>query len=181
MAKDFTYLAGTLPMLFFGEKSTVTLASFDEDVQRLTDSATADLLQKVSLYCEDAAGMPEAVRKYYDWENALRNTLLEMRKKIRSDAADFKRNNPDFYSEIAPALAQIGTMTDLLEAEKAIDRLRWSALDNFAAGHYTDLTALAFYRIKLQILDKYATRNAEAGNQALEKILAGLMNNDTTN
>ena len=181
MAKDFTYFAGTLPMLFFGEKPALSLAAFDEDARRLTGDATADLLQKVSLFREDAADMPKAVRKFYDWENALRNTLLDMRKKFRSDAADYKRNNPDFYSEIAPALAQIAAMSDLMEAEKAIDTLRWKTLDDFSVGHYTDFTALAFYRIKLLILEKYVPRTAEAGNQALEKILSGLMSANTTN
>ena len=85
MAKDFTYFAGTLPMLFFGEKPALSLAAFDEDARRLTGDATADLLQKVSLFREDAADMPKAVRKFYDWENALRNTLLDMRKKFRSN------------------------------------------------------------------------------------------------
>ena len=106
MAKEFTYFAGTLPMLFFGEKPAVSLEAFDEDAARLTDAETAELLRKVTLYTEDTAAFPAAVKKFYDWENSLRNSLLDLQKKVRPDAGDFKRNNPDFYSEIAIAANQ---------------------------------------------------------------------------
>ena len=181
MAKEFTYFAGTLPMLFFGEKSPMTVAAFDEDADRLLDAKSASLLKSAELYCAAAEKFPLPVQKFYDWENALRNTLLDFRKKYSPDAADYKRNNPDFYSEIAPVLAQAGNTADLLEEEKMIDKLRWNALDNFGAGHYSDMTALVFYRIRLQILAKYLTRTAEAGNQALENILSGLIDSSNTN
>ncbi len=175
MAKEFTYFAGTLPMLFFGEKPAVSLEAFDEDAARLTDAETAELLRKVTLYTEDTAAFPAAVKKFYDWENSLRNSLLDLQKKVRPDAGDFKRNNPDFYSEIAIAANQAFNNPDLLEAEKTLDRLRWEAMDNFCAGHYTDFTALAFYRIKLAMLTRYQLRTVENGNAALENILQGMM------
>ena len=175
MAKEYTYFAGTLPMQFFGEKPAMSLDAFDADAARLTDEKTAELLQKVELYTEETANFPEAVKKFYDFENSLRNTLLDLRKKVRSDAGDFKRSNPDFYSEIAAAAAQAFNNPDLLEAEKTLDRLRWNALDNFGAGHYTDFTALAFYRIKIAILSKYIDRTPEKGNAALENILDAVM------
>jgi len=176
MAKEFIYFAGTLPMLFFGEKPPVTLAAFDEDADRLMDSASAALLKQVSLYCADAKNFPEPVRKFYDWENALRNALLDLRKKVRPDAVDFKRNNPDFYSEISAAAAAAAAASDLLEAEKILDQARWNALENLSCSHYADFTMLAFYRIKLLILEKYRQRTAEAGNLVLEDILKQMLN-----
>ncbi|MBO5923800.1 MAG: hypothetical protein J6Q81_04725 [Lentisphaeria bacterium] len=181
MAKEFTYFAGTLPTQFFGEKSPMSIAEFDEDSARLLDAETAALLKKVTLYTEDTAGFPETVKKFYDWENALRNTLLDLRKKVRSDAGDFKRNNPDFYSEIASGAAQAFNNPDLLEAEKILDRMRWNAMDNISVGHYTDFTVLAFYRIKLAINSKYQLRTAENGNAALENILRGMMEEKAIN
>ena len=175
MAKEFIYFAGTLPMQIFGEAPVMTVEAFDNEAARLTDSKTAELLQKVVLYTEDTAGFPAAVKKFYDWENALRNTLLDLRKKVRHDAGDFKRNNPDFYSEIAATAAQAFSNPDLLAGEKVLDQLRWNALDHFGAGHYTDFTALAFYRIKLAIAGKYQLRTVENGNAALEDILNGIL------
>ena len=181
MAQDYIYFAGTLPMLFFGEKPAKSVEAFDEDALRLTDERTADLLKEITLYNPGAENLPPMVRKFYDWENALRNSWLEVRKKYRSDAGDFKRNNPDFYSEIAPALTVAANTADLLEAEKIIDRLRWNALENFSTGHYYDLDFLALYRIKLQILAKYDVRTAANGNQALEEILQYLLDESKTN
>lgn len=181
MAKDFTYFAGTLPMLFFGEKPSISIAAFDEDARLIAGNEVADLLAGAVLYSENAGKLPAAVQKFYDWENFLRNSLLEIRKKQRPDALDYRRNNPDFYSEVAPVLAQAANMSDLLEAEKLIDRLRWNALENFCTGHYSDLTFLAIYRIKLQILEKYSVRTSEAGNQVLETILSKLMDSGKTN
>ena len=73
MAKEFTYFAGTLPMLFFGEKSPMTVAAFDEDADRLLDAKSASLLKSAELYCAAAEKFPLPVQKFYDWENALRN------------------------------------------------------------------------------------------------------------
>lgn len=181
MAKEYIYFAGTLPMLFFGEKSDLSVEAFDAEAVRLTDERTACLLKSATLYNPDAGMLPAAVQKFYDWENALRNCWLEFRKKQRSDAGDFKRNNPDFYSEIVPALQMAANSQDLLEAEKIIDRLRWNALESFSTGHYHDLDFLALYRIKLEILAKYEVRTSENGNQALENILQDLMDASKTN
>jgi hypothetical protein len=181
MAQTYIYFAGTLPMLFFGEKPALSIETFDADAARLTSAKTAELLKKATLYNPEAVELPSAVRKFYAWENALRNSWLEFRKKFRSDAGDFKRNNPDYYSDIAPVLTQAANCTDLLEAEKIIDRLRWSMLDSFCAGHYNDVDFLAIYRIKLQILAKYEVRTAENGNRALEDILQNLLDANKTN
>ena len=96
MAQNYIYFAGTLPMLFFGEKPALSIETFDGDAARLTSAKTAALLKKATLYNLEATELPSAVRKYYAWENALRNSWLEFRKKFRSDAGDFKRNNPDY-------------------------------------------------------------------------------------
>ena len=168
-------------MLFFDSTPAVTLEAFDEDAARLINPQTAALLRKVELYCEDAAQFPLPVRKFYDWENALRNSLLDIRKKSCPDAGMYKRNEPDFYSGIAAGAAQAAGTDDLLEAEKILDRMRWQALDDFGVGHYTDFTMLAFYRIRLLILRKYSVRTAAAGNQVLENILGQLLNEDKTN
>ena len=181
MAQDFIYFAGTLPMLFFGEKPPMTLSQFNEDAARLIGEKVSGLLATVTFERENSDGLPPAVQKYLDWENSLRNSWLDVRKKQRPDAVEFKRNNPDFYSEIAPALAQAANMDDLLEAEKVIDRLRWNALENFSVGHYSDFEFLAFYYLKLQILSKYTVRTAENGNRALEKILSTLSEASKTN
>ena len=47
--------------------------------------------------------------------------------------------------------------------------------------HYTDFTALAFYRIKLAMLTKYQFRTVENGNAALENILRGIMEEKAIN
>ena len=125
--------------------------------------------------------MPAAAEKFYDWENALRNSWLNVRKRFRADAGDFKRGNPDFYSEIAHAASMAVNNPDLLEGEKILDQLRWSAMDNFCAGHYTDFTALAFYRLKLVMLTRYQIRTVENGNAALENILRGIMEEKAIN
>jgi hypothetical protein len=180
MAKNFIYFAGSLPMLLFGEKPPVSVEVFDDDAARLTDERTAAMLKKVVLYNPQAEDLPSSVQKFYEWEGFLRNSWLDFRKKNRSDAGDYKRENNAFYSDVAPALAQAANCTDLMEAEKIIDRLRWNMLENLSTGHYFDLDFLALYRIKLQILTKYTVRTVEKGNQVLEDILRALNSESKT-
>lgn len=181
MAGNYIYFAGSLPMLFFGETPSLSLSDFDEAAQRLTDPHTAQMLRQAVLYTSDTTGLPADICKFYDWETALRNALLDVRKKFRVNAVDCKRGNPDFYSEIPATVTQAANAPDLLEAEKILDRARFQALEYLSAGHYFDLEFLMLYRIKLQILEKYLPRTPEAGNRALEQILENVMNTSKTN
>lgn len=174
MAKDYTYFAGSLPTVFWGEKPPVSLADFDTDAQRLLAPEDYAMVQALDLLGDGEAHRLDAVRQYQDFENSLRNAWLDHRKKSRPDAADFRRGYPDFYSEIAPALAQANSAADPLEAEKIIDRLRWNKLDDLSAGHYFDLEYIALYKLKLLIAGKYGQCDAAAGNVVLEEILSAL-------
>ncbi len=174
MAHDYIYFAGSLPLLVFGAKPPLSIAEFDADAARLTDAADAAILQRVELMPDDGAAMPPAVLKYHDWENTLRNTWLDFRKKEHPDAADFKRGYPDCYAEIAPGLAQAAAAANPLEAEKIIDRMRWARLDELNVGHIFDFEMLCLYRIRLRILEKYAAHSTAGGNAVLERVLGAL-------
>ena len=165
MAKNFIYFAGSLPMLLFGEKPPVSVEVFDDDAARLTDERTAAMLKKAVLYDPQAEGLPSSVQKFYEWEGFLRNSWLDFRKKSRSDAGDFKRENNAFYSDVAPALAQAANCTDLMEAEKIIDRLRWQIIEELDCGDEFGFESLCAYRLKLAILAKYSALDADRGKE----------------
>ncbi len=175
MAKTYYYLTGSLPLTMFGEKMPLTPEELDAGVRRLAAPEDYERFHRLTLEPDMACAEPgSAAAGFFDWEMALRNAWLELRKKNRPDAAEFKRGYPDFYSEIVPGLTLAAGAADPLEAEKIIDRMRWSRLDELEAGHRFDFDYLCLYKFKLLILNKYQARSAEAGQVALDGILAAM-------
>ena len=176
MARNYYYLAGSLPMAVFGEKLPMTPEALDETVARLADPADHALFRKVALRpTAETLALPGAAGKFAEWENALRNAWLEFRRKERPDAGDFKRNYPDFFAEIGPGLAQAANAANPLDAEMILDRMRWNRLDELEAGHAFDFDRVCICKLKLLILAKYACRTPEAGQAALDGIVGRLV------
>ena len=175
MARNYYYLAGSLPTAVFGEKLPMTPEALDETVARLAAPADYALFRKVALLpTPETLALPGAAGKFAEWENALRNAWLEFRRKERPDAGDFKRNYPDFFAEIGPGLTQAANAANPLDAESILDRMRWHRLDELEADHLFDFDRVCLYKLKLLILAKYACRTPEAGQAALDAVVARL-------
>lgn len=63
---------------------------------------------------------------------------------------------------------------DLLEREKAIDRIRWSYIDELNTFHYFDIDVILGYLLKLVILDRWTGLDAEKGKTAIDNLLRDL-------
>ena len=75
------------------------------------------------------------------------------------------------------AMGALAAVSDPVEREKAVDRIRWRMLDDLEAGHEFDFDGLCVYRLRLEILNRYRGRSVEKGrsnfNAAVDRIAGG--------
>lgn len=72
------------------------------------------------------------------------------------------------------AVVRIAEETDLYEREHKLDLLRWGWLDTNAFFHYFTAERLLAYVLKLEIIERWAELNKEAGEAQLREIIARL-------
>ena len=97
------------------------------------------------------AGGPEALRRYRAFDRRLREALIGWR---RRESEDGRRPDPP---------RGIPREGNPLEREIALWRLRWRRLEDLETGHHFDLTILILYFLKLQIAERLARFDADAG------------------
>jgi hypothetical protein len=112
-----------------------------------------------------------ALRRWYAFENTLRNELVKWRAGNLNVTADPHLRPEDPYDGSAVRLArQAIDDRSPLRAEMNLLRTRWAFLDREAEGHPFDLTALIVYGLKLQLLIRRHRFDAAEGRRVLERI-----------
>ena len=76
-------------------------------------------------------------------------------------------------SFLAAAAREILEQETPLKAEHFMNNALWTILEDLSVGHYFDIDYLTAYFLKLQILQRRASFQVEAGEQKLESILSG--------
>ena len=59
-----------------------------------------------------------------------------------------------------------------LMAEEILNKARWRYLDELEFGHYFDIEILVIFFIKLQILERISSFDAEVGSERLNAIVS---------
>lgn len=113
--------------------------------------------------------LPLVIKRWYSWERQLRQELARQR------AARLGRK--DFISQTAtgPFIKKIARQAMALEspweADKMIDLARWQILNELAAEDNFGLPHLAVYFLKLQLIERRALFNRQAGQRLRRKII----------
>ncbi len=160
MADYYPYVIASLPMLQFGMKPPFSFGRFLELCHGFIPEKDFRLLCALPQpeHYQVEGDRPGIIRKWIKFDTALRNELVRVRAgRKHREAAEYLRPG----GSIAPADVAAGMHASLLEAEMAIDRMRWNALEGLAAGHYFDLDSLVTYAYRLLILHRWENvRNA---------------------
>jgi hypothetical protein len=114
------------------------------------------------------------LQRWRRWEINLRNELVKIRaQKLGVDAYEFIVPST-FMMGTAELAAEASGMINPLEAERFIDRARWSYLEELEVGHYFDVERLVVYALKLQLLERIALHERERGQERFEQIFEKL-------
>ena len=160
----YPFLTASLPELHPGKAPAMTLEEFDALAAEHLDSAAVAKLDGKLPFHRELARFGEYV--------AYRSAV------IRANRLNRSGNFPvpeEFYGEVDFAANSLAVAAPA-DRELQLDALIWRKLDDLELGHEMDLTHLGIYRMRLQMLQKYARRDEKTAllnfENALEKLSA---------
>ncbi len=176
MAVDLFYFLSTLPTLRAGQKPPFSVQQFLENCRSTLPPELAEVAERASLLPQDDA-TSETMAAWYAFETFLRNTTGELRlaRLPRGNNLSFHQKESDHLSpgdqkQIEDAMA----LETPAEREAALDQVRWKFLDSLESCHVFDQDLLEIYAVKLQLLEKQASRTLETGKAAFQEILRNI-------
>jgi hypothetical protein len=146
-------------MLNFGAKPPFSFKDFIQKCGSLIPDEEIEVIRGIpssgAFLVPD--GGSEVLKKWKDFDIALRNELVKVRAlRKKSDPLKYLRRDEYFQPQIVH-IASVALRNPLiLEAEKALDLERWRLLEELSCGRYFDFDALLIYALKLLILERWA-------------------------
>lgn len=173
MAGYYIYLMSSLPMLHFGAKPPFSSQRFQEMCRGLISEKDTALIETASRGDSyDYKGRQLTLKRYGDFETALRNELVKIRASRRHiDPLKYMRRDSETGLWLNHIAINAYRAASALEAEKMLDQARWQALDELTLGRYFDIDVLIAYALKLAILEKWDRVNSGANPATLETVL----------
>ncbi len=171
---QYYYFTASLPMLEPDAPPPMSTEAFLESCERLLKASDFQNIQRVSLNAPDPAGTGiELLTRFQNAELGLRNELVKLRAKKLGIEQDRYIREETQNPLLAAAAREILEQDTPLRAEHFMNGVLWTILEDLSVGHYFDIDFLAAYFLKLQILQRRASFQVEAGEQKLESILSG--------
>ena len=170
----YWFFPATLPGLFFGAKSDQSSAGFLAQCEHyLSPEDFREVSGAIATLGADE--LPPTLgsallARFADWERTFRNELSRLRAKragVREDSF-LKPSGRD--DEAGRAAAACFAVEDPYQAELALERERWTAIDRLAPLVAFDLDFLIAYRLKLAINERLASLDAEAGTAGYRRL-----------
>lgn len=160
-------------MLHFASKAPFGYEKFLAMCEGLIPCGEMELLRRLDINAvDDRASVPEVIKKWRDFEIAVRNEFVKIRaarKKV--EPSGHMRRDGYGQTHLYHAALSAYRNPSHLEGEKSIDKERWHFLDDISMGHYFDFDALAIYALKLLILIKWDAVNKADGPALVESSL----------
>jgi hypothetical protein len=115
------------------------------------------------------------IDSWLGWERALRLALAKARAaRLKRDAAALPDAPSDPLDAAAAAKNALG-LESPLDAEQALDRARWSAIESFQGFDYFGRDTVYAYLLKLLLLERKALFRVEEGFAEYKAIYASVM------
>ena len=171
---NYYYFVSSLPMLMPYCEPYTDSATFAESCEQWLSDADLKVITTISLNPVADAELPvdSVAAKWFSWEINLRNRIAKLRaNKQGREVSGMLLEEKDSFGEVDRIAQDIASTKDPLEAEKLLDDLRWSKLDDLEACHPFDLDKLCVYKLKLELCEKWLGREEEKGRDAFNKVI----------
>lgn len=166
---NFYYFVASLPALKLGEPAPMGLAEFRAEAARLLPPAAVAELGSL-LGGDRAAVRSSMATRWFDAETQLRNAVATVRAARRGvEVGPHLRPHGGFSARLEQVVAEAYGKPNPLEREMALDGQRWSMADELARATPFGLEAVLAYGLKLQLVERWAALQDEAGRTALRE------------
>lgn len=157
---NLIYLICSLPSLSFGQRPPISLKEFKEDAKKqLSDNQ----FQRLEL--TNIRGTEE------DWEKGKLGKIGDMLNELQQDRIELRNSRRQHRTPEMINLDKKIVELNPLEREKHIMQWVWEVLDDIESNNTFSFTAVMVYKMKLQILHRLNSFDAERGAKLLEAVV----------
>jgi hypothetical protein len=167
MPRDYIYFVSSLPLLAFDGEPPFSFEEFLRDCAVHLSSDEFIIAGRIfDNDIEDLHVDDETLQALIGFNRQFQNELAFFRaERAHKDPADYLRGTRlgnSFYTEV---IHQTAKHTDLFEAEKLIDRLKWGVWEDITATSHFSLGNIVVFGLKLKMQEKYqqALRSSKGG------------------
>ena len=173
MREQYYYVITSLPYLSLSEGPHIRRNDFLASCKNYLKRTDFDMLETVSLFDVEGNDVtPGVIRRFFRWERGIRNVLVRLRAKSTGlEPDEFIRDEIVDHSQALLAEEAFNANSPLV-AEEILNKARWRYLDELEFGHYFDIERLVVYFVKLQILERISSFDAEEGRERLNAIIS---------
>lgn len=171
--KNYYYTVAALNTVRLDEKAPISEEEFLQFAEATMDAKDYQILLGSRWGLTEPTGLP-LVDRILSWEKELRLELAKVRlSKLQFDSAPALPAS-DGNDSLVEQVRAVMALDSPLEAERFLDRLRWSFLEDVGACHFFDVGALAVYYLKLQLALRQEKFQEELGRESFEKAYAAV-------
>lgn len=170
---NYYYTVAALESIRLDEKAPISEEQFLQFAESTMDARDYQVLLRSRWGLTEPTGSPFADR-ILSWEKELRLELAKARiLKLGLDSAPAlpaSDGNDSLLEQVRAVMA----LDSPLDAERFLNNLRWSFVENMSACHFFDLEALVVYYLKLQLALRQEKFQEELGRESFEKAYAAV-------
>ncbi len=173
MKEHYYYVISSLPYLSLNDELPIRKIDFLSVCKENLKTTDFEMLRSIDLFEADQDKAPlDIIRCFFRWDRGVRNALVKLRaERLGLDPVDFIRG--DMSDHLTGHFAEEAFNADSpLIAENILNKARWKYLDELEFGHYFDLEILVIFFIKLQILERISSFDADQGRERLNAIVS---------
>ena len=170
---QYPFLTAILPALSPSSPPPMTPSELDE---MLKENLSENSFRKIVSWDDDNTADALPIYKEMHRFLACLNYRIAVIRAEKLNTNDRFEMPDELYGEIDFALSA-AVNASALEREKIVDAICWRKLDDLEICHEMDLEHIAIYRLQLQMLHKYADRDADSGRNNFEDALEKLSSN----
>lgn len=162
---NYYYFISTLPLLDFHRPAfDGGVRAFDEMCSSALSVEDAAKLKDVSIANPPQKLVSTVQKKFIAWDTNLRNAVANVAMPDGA-AQKYLHKEEDYFSEIESVVQNAASKADPLAKDSSIDEARFNKIDELASLAGFDFEFLAAYRMKLEIIEKYAALSVSKGEE----------------
>jgi len=168
---SYYFLVSSLPSISLDAKPPLSMDAFRSSCADHLSECDSFALNNV-LDIESSSTNHSFVTSWIDRETQLRNASARLRAaKHQKDAVNFLREHSGFDVGIEDGVEDAFNQPNPLERERALDKIRWTTLDELAGTDPFSLNAVLAYAVKLSLAERWAAMDQKQGQTKIEEAI----------
>jgi len=167
----YYYFRATLPMLSMDAEPGLSFEEFRASCEAHLTRADLARLDALTAGAAGPAGHGRFERAWWDAETELRNAVARLRAtRLNRDARRHLREQTGLRLWLEHGVTEAFGHRDPLARERALDRLRWTMLEELATREEPfGIVSVLTYALQLRIAERWAGLDSDRGARTVER------------